>query len=233
MQQHSPRACPLGEAPPVGARQRTGTHGCSARGRRPRPRVCLRKGCGRKYQPRSWNQRYCQDPQCLREVCRWQAARRQAKYRAHATARSRHAQAERERRQRAKAAPEAIENQDVMPARGHAAETFFPSPYATDRAATNTPSIRSATRRGIAARRAAKRSATSKIVNASGFLAAPWMAARSEPTGIKPLVSAGPIPLTTSRPPPRRVRLRNDRSVETRRSSIIACELRTFVAWLR
>ncbi len=46
MRQHSPRAFPLGEAPPVGARQRTGTHGCSASRRRPRPRICLRKECG-------------------------------------------------------------------------------------------------------------------------------------------------------------------------------------------
>jgi hypothetical protein len=61
---------PLGEAPPVGARQRTRTYDCSASGRRPRPRIYLCKGCGRKYQPRSRNQRYCQDPECLREIYR-------------------------------------------------------------------------------------------------------------------------------------------------------------------
>ena len=65
--------------------------------------LCLRKGCGRKYQPRRWNQRYCQDPECLREVRRWQAARRQAKRRQDAASRARHAQAE-------KAAPPASQS---------------------------------------------------------------------------------------------------------------------------
>jgi anti-sigma factor RsiW len=91
------------------------------------------------YQPRSWNQRYCQDPECLREVYRWQAARRQARHRADATARRRHAQAEKERRQRARASPKTVETPDVTPARGHAAETFFRFHCATGRAATNIP----------------------------------------------------------------------------------------------
>jgi hypothetical protein len=173
MWQHSPRAFPLGEAPPVGARQRTGTHGYSARGRRPRLRICLRKGCGRKYRPRSWNQRYCQDPECLREVYRWQAARRQAIHRADATVRRCHAQAERERRQRASASPKAVETPDDIPARGHAAETFFPFRYVTGRAATNTPSTLPGTRHGIAAQCAGKRFATSEIGNASGSCATP------------------------------------------------------------
>ncbi|MFN5283740.1 MAG: ATP-binding protein [Planctomyces sp.] len=42
-----------------------------------RQRVCPRKGCEAVYTPRSGNQRYCQDQQCLQEVRRWQAARRQ------------------------------------------------------------------------------------------------------------------------------------------------------------
>ena len=79
---HSPRAFPLGDSSlpwaPVTVQAK---HRRLARGRRPRPRICLRKGCGRKYQPRRWNQRYCQDPECLRQVRRWQAARRQAKRR--------------------------------------------------------------------------------------------------------------------------------------------------------
>ena len=60
-----------------------GTHGHSRlpRARQPRPRTCFRKGCGRRYQPRRWNQRYCQDLECLRQVRRWQDARRQAKRR--------------------------------------------------------------------------------------------------------------------------------------------------------
>jgi hypothetical protein len=61
-------------------------------------RVCLRKGCGREYQARSWNQRYCQDPPCLREVHRWQAAKRQQARRNCPTHRQAHAAAERQRR---------------------------------------------------------------------------------------------------------------------------------------
>ena len=43
MRQYSPRAFPLGEAPPVSARQCTRTYSCSASRRR--PRICLRKEC--------------------------------------------------------------------------------------------------------------------------------------------------------------------------------------------
>ena len=50
-----------------------------------------------------------------------------------------HAQAEKERRQQAKSAPKAVENPEVAPARGHAAEIFFPLPYAIGQAATNPP----------------------------------------------------------------------------------------------
>ena len=123
----------------MGACQSTGKHRRSARGRRPGRRTCLRKGCGRKYQPRRWNQRYCQDPECLREVRRWQAARRQVKRRQDARIKVQHAQAEKERRQRAKVAPKAVENPEVAAARGHAAEIFFCSPYAIGQAATNPP----------------------------------------------------------------------------------------------
>ena len=41
----------------MGAHHVKGKHRPEARGRRPRSRICLRKGCKRKYQPRSWNQR--------------------------------------------------------------------------------------------------------------------------------------------------------------------------------
>ncbi len=123
----------------MGARQGTGKRGCSARRRRPRLRRCLRKGCGRLYQPRSWNQRYCQDPECLRLVRQWQAARRQAKHRQTAEVKAQHAQAQKVRRQRVKAAAQAVENPKLAPERGHAAETFFPLPYATGLAAMNTP----------------------------------------------------------------------------------------------
>lgn len=71
----------------------------TSRGRRLHPRICLRKGCGRVFQPRRWNQRYCQDPECLRLVRRWQAAKRQRQHRQANAHRQRHCQAERQRRQ--------------------------------------------------------------------------------------------------------------------------------------
>lgn len=89
--------------------------------RRPRPRICLRKGCGRTYQPRRWNQRYCQDPECLREVRRWQAAKRQAKRRLDEAAKTQHAEAERARRARAPAVTQPSKPPEVAAACGHAA----------------------------------------------------------------------------------------------------------------
>jgi hypothetical protein len=119
---HSPRAFPLGANPPVGACQGKVKHRRKARRRRPRPRICLRKGCRCKYLPRSWNQRYCQEPECRQRVRRWQAARRQAKHRRDAFARIRHAEAQHARRQRTKAASQDVQNPEVTSARGHAPE---------------------------------------------------------------------------------------------------------------
>jgi hypothetical protein len=98
------------------------------RPRRPRARLCLRKGCGRKYQPRRWNQRYCQDPECLRLVRRWQAARRQARRRQDQAAKTAHAAAERGRRRRVASSPQLPKAPEVAAARGHAAKTFSPTP---------------------------------------------------------------------------------------------------------
>jgi hypothetical protein len=81
----------------------TSTRGRTTRCRRLPPRTCLRLGCGKEFQPRRWNQWYCQDPECLREVRRWQAVRRQRKRRATDQGRRQHAQAEYERRQRRRA----------------------------------------------------------------------------------------------------------------------------------
>lgn len=72
----------------------------TSRSRRLRQRICLRKGCGCAYQPRRWNQRYCQSPECLREVRRWQAAKRQRRRRQKAEHRQRHSDSERQRRKR-------------------------------------------------------------------------------------------------------------------------------------
>ena len=74
-----------------------------AKGKRLGPRICLRKDCRRKFQPRRRKQLYCQDLECLREVRRWQAVKRQRRRRATAEGRSKHAEAERERRERRRA----------------------------------------------------------------------------------------------------------------------------------
>jgi hypothetical protein len=113
----------------VGDHHVKGKHRARARERRPRARPCLNKKCRRKYQPRRWNQRYCQDPECLREVDRWQAAQRQAKRREeNSDAKTEHAHAERVRRQRARAMPQVAQSPEVTPARGHAAGAFFALP---------------------------------------------------------------------------------------------------------
>jgi hypothetical protein len=72
--------------------------GVSASGGRLGWRSCLRKECGRRFQARQYNQRYCQDQECLGEVRRWQGAKRQRKCRSQPEARQRHAEAERQRR---------------------------------------------------------------------------------------------------------------------------------------
>jgi len=112
----------------VGHRHHNPTCRCHSRPRRPRPRICLRKGCGRTYQPRRWNQRYCQDPECLRLLRRWQAARRQAKRRQEEAAKAQHAQAEAARRRRVTSSTEPPQLPEVAPARGHAAKIFPPTP---------------------------------------------------------------------------------------------------------
>jgi hypothetical protein len=95
MRTHPPRAFPWEIEPPVGNHHVKAKPRPKARERRPRARPCLNKRCGRKYQPRRWNQRYCQDPECLREVRSWLAARRQAEHRRETVAKAEHAQAER------------------------------------------------------------------------------------------------------------------------------------------
>jgi len=86
--------------------------------------MCLRKGCGRKYQPRRWNQRYCQDADCLRQVRCWQAAQRQARRRQDDAVKAAHAAAQRARRQRTRASAQAPAKPEVAAARGHAAKIF-------------------------------------------------------------------------------------------------------------
>jgi hypothetical protein len=125
---HSPRAFPWEIKPPVGIGHVTGKRRRRARGRRSRPRICLRKGCRRKYRPQCHNQRYCQDPECLRKVRRWHAARRKARHRQDVDVKIKHAQEEKARRQLAKSASQTVANPKLAPARGHATQTSFSVP---------------------------------------------------------------------------------------------------------
>ena len=109
----------------MGCRHPT-SDGC--RCRRPRPRRCLRKGCGHIYTPQRWNQRYCQDPECRRLVRRWQAAQRQARRRQDEAVKARHAEAQRTRRRRRATSPQPPKDLEVAAARGHAAKIFWPFP---------------------------------------------------------------------------------------------------------
>lgn len=95
-----------------------------ARVRRLRPRRCLRKGCDQIYRPRRWNQRYCQEPACRRELRRWQAAKRQQRRRHSEPVRAQHAAAQRERRRKAKLRAKPTEECSHHAARGHAAKDF-------------------------------------------------------------------------------------------------------------
>jgi len=104
----------------MGRIEHTTEAGVSTRGRRLGWRTCLRKDCGRRYQARHWRQRYCRKPDCLRELRRWQTAKRQRKRRATAEGRQKHAQAERERRRRKKSQATSPSTSVRDGARGHA-----------------------------------------------------------------------------------------------------------------
>ncbi len=80
--------------------------GFSTRGRHLRWRRCLRKGCDRTFRARRYDQQYCREPDCQRELRRWQAAKRQRKCRAKPEGRQKHAEAERTRRANARKPPE-------------------------------------------------------------------------------------------------------------------------------
>ena len=106
---------PKGAGSPMGRCQDSNQGGPSASGRRLGWRICLRKGCGRRYRARQWNQRYCREPECLEEVHRWQAMKRQRQRRAAPEGRKSHAEAERARRQRIAAHSQPPSHQEPRP----------------------------------------------------------------------------------------------------------------------
>lgn len=97
--------------PPLGHSQHISSAPLSAS----RERLCLRKECGRVYQPRCWNQRYCGDPECRRLVRRWQAAKRQQQRRQRPEVRQQHAAAEQRRRARRRQADRQIPAETTSP----------------------------------------------------------------------------------------------------------------------
>ena len=87
-------------------------------------------------------------------------------------ARSRHAQAEKERRQRAKAVPKVVDSTEVTPARGHAAENFFPFQSVIGQAAISPPWHRPVIRGATVVPPAVRPFAMYSIENANGLPAA-------------------------------------------------------------
>ena len=94
-----PQADPMGAVPPVGREDPTSGPGRRKRRRFPL-RLCLRQGCGRHFDPRSWNQRYCPDPDCRRKVRQWQDRKRQQRRRSSKEGKKAHREAESRRRKR-------------------------------------------------------------------------------------------------------------------------------------
>ena len=87
-------------------------------------RFCLRKGCDRQYVPAASNQRYCQDSNCLQEVHRWLALKRQQRRRERPAVRAAEAavaKARRERRKQEKVAPDK-QIVSIVPTESSAAE---------------------------------------------------------------------------------------------------------------
>ena len=156
------------QQPPMGHVEHTTVAGTSTRGRRLGWRTCLRKGCGRRYQAQHWRQRYCRKPDCLRELRRWQAAKRQRKRRATAEGRERHAREERERRRRNKSQPTSPSLSIRDGARGHAIKKFLPGRFAIGPAVSHLLELRFELPHTTAATSAAKPCVVCKIANASG-----------------------------------------------------------------
>jgi len=120
-----PQADPVGALPPVGREDPTSRSGRGKRRRFPR-RTCLRKGCGRRFLPRSWNHRYCPDSDCRRLVRQWQNRKRQQRRRSTEEGLRAHREAESRRRKRNREARKAAarEQSDRLPKlpRGHGAK---------------------------------------------------------------------------------------------------------------
>ena len=154
----------------------TGTR-VSTTGRRLGWRSCLRKECGRRYLARHWKQRYCREPDCLREVRRWQATKRQRKRRATAEGREKHAQAERERRKKTQATPSSSSTKGL--GRGHAIKKCLPGRFAIGPAVSKPLELPFEPPRITAATSAGRPCVAYETANASGGVARRKRNARS------------------------------------------------------
>lgn len=99
------------------------------------PRTCHRRGCGHVFAPRTWNQRYCQRPECLCQLHRWQAAKRQRQRRQQAEKRQQDAAAQRLRRRRRREQQAVAEGPGPPPTPPPAHATQEPTPGALSRSA--------------------------------------------------------------------------------------------------
>jgi len=72
--------------------------------RRPRNRTCLCKGCGNRFKPKRYTQRFCLDPPCQKRVRQWHSRKRQQKRRATPQGKEKHRMDERRRRRQQKLA---------------------------------------------------------------------------------------------------------------------------------
>ena len=118
------RADPVGARPPVELINHSTNNSPAPRKSRFPPRFCLRKGCDRQYVPAASNQRYCQDSNCLQEVHRWLALKRQQRRRERPAVRAAEAavaKARRERRKQEKVAPDK-QIVSIVPTESSAAE---------------------------------------------------------------------------------------------------------------
>jgi len=130
-----PRAAPTGAPPPMGqAQPNASTRPLPSTPRFP-PRTCHRRGCGHVFPPRTWNQRYCQRPECLRELHRWQAAQRQRQRRQQAEKRQQDAAAQRLRRRRRREQQAVAEGPGPPPPPPPAHALQEPTPGALSRSA--------------------------------------------------------------------------------------------------
>jgi hypothetical protein len=145
----------------------TGTS-ASTTGRRLGWRSCLGKECGRRYLARHWRQRYCRVPDCLREVRRWQTAKRQRKRRATPEGREKHAQAERERRRRKKPRATPPTSSGGGPDRGHAIKKVLPGRSAIGPVVSNPLEPRFEPPHATAGTSAGRPCVVYEIANASG-----------------------------------------------------------------